>query len=235
MRADGIINIVFKVIVSIAFEGMRRLTLVLQELKSLSARGVRGPAPSFDEVHIARALCLLYDNPPLGRITLSKSLGIGEGAARTLIRKLSSLGLLKVDAVGGCLLTEKGEELAQRLRKLFPKSLQLNLPSLKIGRHGYAVLIRRSISDQKVILIRDVAVRYGATGALVVKYCEGRLEVPLVYDDLKSEYPSEAQAILSKLEPKDGDTIIIAFSDTTLKAEHAAWAASLHAVEGGAT
>ncbi len=208
--------------------------MILQELKSLSARGLRGPAPSFDEIHIARALCLLHDNPPLGRIALSKSLGIGEGAARTLIKKLSSLGLLKIDAVGGCLLTEKGEALARRLRSFFPRNLQLNLPSLGVGQHGYAILVRCTISEHRVVSIRDIAVRYGATGALVIKYCEGRLEVPLVYNDLKEEHPSEAKLILSKLKPEDGDTIIIAFSDTTLKAEHAAWAASLHAVKGGA-
>ena len=131
-------------------------------------------------------------------------------------------------------MTEKGEALARRLRSFFPRNLQLNLPSLGVGQHGYAILVRCTISEHRVVSIRDIAVRYGATGALVIKYCEGRLEVPLVYNDLKEEYPSEAKLILSKLKPEDGDTIIIAFSDTTLKAEHAAWAASLHAVKGGA-
>lgn len=66
--------------------------------------------------HVIKLLELLESQGPLGRMLISRLLGIGEGSARSLVRLLRSRGLVDVDVVGGAYLTAKGSDVLTRWR-----------------------------------------------------------------------------------------------------------------------
>jgi len=56
--------------------------------------------------------------------------------------------------------------------------------------------------------VRDNVVRLGGTGAVLLSYREGRVEIPYVAEDLKSVSSSDYGEIC-KISPREGDSIII--------------------------
>ncbi|HPC27186.1 MAG TPA: hypothetical protein PKX17_00510, partial [Candidatus Methanomethylicus sp.] len=59
----------------------------------------------------------------IGRIALSKKMKIGEGSIRTIIKKLVERGVIAVDSIGGCTLTETGNGIADELKGLLVKRI----------------------------------------------------------------------------------------------------------------
>jgi len=62
---------------------------VKEILNSLIKEKAPGPALTFTLLHLIKALELMAEGP-IGRGKLAKSLGIGEGTVRTIIKRLKS-------------------------------------------------------------------------------------------------------------------------------------------------
>ena len=61
---------------------------LLEVIERVTRKIAPGPAPSFNEAHVVMALEIIGECGNVGRIRLSKELGLGEGATRTLLKHL---------------------------------------------------------------------------------------------------------------------------------------------------
>jgi hypothetical protein len=142
---------------------------------------VRGVKPSFRAYHVFIALTSLRREGPLGRMTLSRKLELGEAAVKTLVRRLRDSGLATVDRVAGVLLTEEGVELAEFLEGLMTYLGPVELGPICGGCRTYGLVLRsfRGVLESVGYLkLRDLVVREGADGALIV-YCGDRPVMPV--------------------------------------------------------
>src|SRR5579863_1234484 len=93
---------------------------------------VRGPSPSFDSPHVLLALLIIGDAVMVGRQALARQLNLGEGAARTIVRRLKDSGLIETDA-SGCHLTSSGGKLYDEIRRRISKFASASGGKLTIG------------------------------------------------------------------------------------------------------
>lgn len=120
-----------------------------------------------------KLLDLLDTQGPLGRMLISRSLGIGEGSARSLVKALKSLGLVDVDIVGGAYLTSKGYEVLSRWRSIVYSSTYLN-ERLDPSPWGYlcvACISSRAIHyilSRGILYVMDQMVRLDCLGRLIM-------------------------------------------------------------------
>ncbi len=174
-------------------------------------------APAFRPHHAAVALLMIGREQPLGRYELCDNMSIGEGSARTLLRRLTEAGLICADGRQGQRLTEKGEALFASVCEDVPLGLFLDVPHLVIYRHAYANLVRKRadrITDG--IRQRDEAIiqgGYGQAGASTLVYRHGTLNMPPDEFNVLREYPEEGLLILESLRPEEGDVVVLGTAD----------------------
>ena len=196
-------------------------------LEELCRARAPGPAPSFSEVHVLKAIEVIATAGRIGRASLARALGLGEGAVRTLLDRLSERGLTRTSR-RGCELTELGLALWEKIRSRLAGKAEVGEPFLSLGKHNVALLVRGgAVKVRRGIEQRDEAVRAGATGAVTLVLREGRLAIPGITDDLSSERPEAAEHIMEALGPGEGDAIVICGADDPLVAEYGALAAAL--------
>ncbi len=206
--------------------GSRR---VIQTLQALSKLPRPGPSPAFTHVHISRAILMIGDEGPIGRIELSRRLGIGEGAIRTIIKHLIHANIIAIEK-DGCVLTKHGAPLYSSLRSkvsevhvIDARQLALDKVSAAVSVKGAGRLVKRGIEQ------RDAAIKAGATGActLVLQGHEflmpmgGSEDWSLTHDD------SLFQDLKNSLSPKAGDVVVISSAPDRVLAELGAMAAAL--------
>ncbi|MEM3863164.1 MAG: DUF4443 domain-containing protein [Metallosphaera sp.] len=137
----------------------------------------QGNKPSYDEAYVILALNIIYDESPVGRITLMRKLGLGEASMKTMLRRLKEMGLIAVDKVGGNQLTDKGKELIEAWRSrvsIRPAALE----SLKWKCNQIALKNGEGLVDRfGVIRLRDEIIRMGAEASLITVKRNG-LEIP---------------------------------------------------------
>jgi len=151
----------------------------LQAIDAISRSASPGPTPAFTAIHVCRAIMLIGDKGPIGRIELSRTLGLGEGAVRTIIKHLSSSGIVD-PAKEGCLLTQRGVALYRSLRSKLSEIRPVNAKQLALDRASAAILIRNSSAAvRRGIEQRDAAIRAGATGACTLVYRNEKLMMPM--------------------------------------------------------
>jgi predicted transcriptional regulator len=204
----------------------------LQILQDLAKSSGAGPAPVFSHIHIADALLLIGDEGPKGRIELSRQLGLGEGAIRTIIRRLT---IARIIATGqeGCQLTRRGVLLYKRLRRKLSRVEAVDPGQLSLDKVSAAIVVRASgRTVKRGVEQRDAAVRAGATGACTLVYKSGTYLMPMADEDWKlSPQDSLGRDLNGLFAPKDNDVIIIASAPEKEIAEHSAMAAALTLVE----
>jgi predicted transcriptional regulator len=194
-------------------------------MQQISGKKAPGPSTTFTIFHVFYALELLAQKP-LGRNKLAEKLNVGDGAVRTIISRLREAELIETSKEG-CNLTKKGLEIWQQFEEIFPKRMEIPRSELAASEFNFAFLVKNS--GQKVgsgIDQRDAAIIAGARKALVIVSKKGHLYIESVSDCIEQTYPKAASLILKELMPQDNDVIIIAGSDSTLKAKRGAFAAS---------
>lgn len=186
-------------------------TTMLDILDKITYRYAPSRPIFFETVHVFKALQLISKRS--SRSKLIKELELGEGSIKTLIKHLKMYNLVYTNK-SGTYLTEEGRRLYNKLFS-FISECELPSSSIAIGRFNYAMLLRgfayviRSGIEQ-----RDAAIKVGALGATTLTYNQGFMMQGNII-----ELENEPYEILMKLEPKDGDAIIIGSANDRLKAE----------------
>lgn len=163
----------------------------------------------------------------MGRIKLSKRLGLGEGTTRTLIKRLQKEKLIEISR-SGIELSEYGKNLFSALRAEISKGIEIPPSPLTIGTFNVAVLVRDAGSAVKYGLEqRDVAIMTGAHGATTLIFSKNKLSMPGVAEDVFKDIPSMRDILLFKLKPKENDVIIIGSAEDKRSAEFGAKMAAL--------
>jgi predicted transcriptional regulator len=194
-------------------------------IQEIAGKKAPGPSTSFTVFHIFYALELLSQKP-LGRNKLAKNLNVGDGAVRTIIGRLRNANLIETSKEG-CTLTKKGLETWRQFEQVFPKRVEIPASELSQSEFNSAFLVKNSGNKVKSgIDQRDAAIIAGARKALIAVFKDGHLRIESVSDCIEKLYPKAAAQILKELTPEDNDVIIIAGSDTALRAKRGAFAAS---------
>ena len=204
----------------------------LTRFQALAQIPSAGPSLSFSYPLICFAFLLIGDKT-IGRIQLSRKLGLGEGAVRTILRRLSRAGLVR-STRRGCALSPKGLSLHKRLRASISETHVVDARQLALDSSSTAILVRRSAQRVRQGLEqRDVAVRAGATGACTMLAKRGGFVMPTISEEawrLDLNDPL-AEELVRVFNPQSDDVIIIASAKKKNIADCAVLAAGLTLVD----
>ncbi|MDK6028256.1 hypothetical protein QPL79_02610 [Ignisphaera sp. 4213-co] len=185
----------------------------------------KGVKPLFEPAHVLKTLLLLYEKEPIGRNVLSRMLGIGVASTRTLIKRLKEYDLVNVDYVGGCILTERGKRVIERIMSVVRRienSTAIIEEDLRLAPYSWLAVLDNSIELVKkfgIVNIRDKLIGYGAKAALIV-FVEEFAYIPPDKELNEKKY-STLRNIRSSLLLKFGDVAIISFANGLNVAEKA--------------
>lgn len=200
-------------------------------IERVARKSAPGRAPYFVEAHLVKALIMIDAEGPAGRVKLAKTLGLGEGSARTLIKHLEKEGLT-VTSRKGIMLTGVGERLVYNLKTRISQPVEIPRSSLTVGAFSTAVLVKCAADVIRAGLEqRDAAIKVGALGATTLIFSDGRLTMPSVDENVFRDAPSIRETLVSQLKPEDEDVIVIGSANDRLTAEFGAIAAALETLK----
>ena len=204
----------------------------LRTLGKVASKLAPGRAPYFIEAHLVKALKIVDSEGPVGRVRLSKILGLGEGAVRTLVKHLKNEGLIKISRTG-IILTDSGKKLSSFLNSRISSETEVPQSSLTVGPFNIAVLVKNVADAIKYGLEqRDAAIKVGASGATTLIFSHGSLVMPGAEgEDVFKNIPAIRDVLISKLKPREGDVVIIGSGNDRLTAELGAIAAALETLK----
>ena len=180
-------------------------------------RARRGIKPAFTASHVFLALRELLRGP-IGRICLSRKLGLGEASTRTLINRLKELGLVEVDKVAGVILTEKGLRMVRNLVRKIVLVGPIDISSICRDTYSEVAIIRDGIKEVErlgVLYLRDLLVKYGARGGIILYYRGGSFLMPTTKGLELFKNARIINQIVSKSSVFDGDVIVVALCSST--------------------
>jgi len=200
----------------------------LSALLGVTAVGARGPSPSFTRAHLLLAFLAIGSNGTIGRQALAKESGLGEGATRTVLRRLRSGGYVEVHA-SGAFLTKKGKGLFHVLKGRLLPFADLTNSKLTVGSEQAAVGVRASSRQLgNGIPQRDSAIMVGATAVTSYSIRGSKFTIPGGSNDCEKDFPSGTwKALRGKLAPRNGDIIIVCGAEDALNAKLGALSAAL--------
>ncbi|MGC8606671.1 MAG: hypothetical protein ACP5GZ_02980 [Vulcanisaeta sp.] len=149
-------------------------------------------------------LLMLKKYGRMGRYSLSSVSGMGEGVVRRVLNELKNWGAIRV-MKGGAELTSKGEELLGKLLRDFSidEVREVNQFSQVFRcncKRCYASVISRSINENEVVRLRDIAIRNGSDAVLFIKFiCPQNRFLILKLNNYLDELSQEAANELRKL------------------------------------
>jgi Domain of unknown function (DUF4443) len=181
----------------------------VKTLERVASRYAPSRPLSFQAVHILVAMQNMQRNGKRSRERLSRDLALGEGAIKTIVKHMKMHDLI-VTTNGGTRLTHKGQELYSELHASMSAESKLPRCSISLGKYNYAIALRQvGYLVKSGIEQRDAAIRMGAIGATTLVYRDGKFMMPSVsLDSLKGEKKIR-QILMEKLQPADGDAVII--------------------------
>ncbi len=195
---------------------------VVKRIRQLAKSRAIGPNPSFTEFDLVKTIETIGQEAEIGRSRLSKELGLGQGATRTILDHLERAGLIKVER-SGCILTSNGSKLLNNLRSIVKVGFEVPSTIFRIGQYNSGALV--SSAGQRIkkgLEQRDAAIRVGASGATTLVYRNGKLLFPP--EEVTSEELS--RKIIDIFQPNENDVIIITGGISPKAAEAGARAAA---------
>ena len=199
----------------------------LRVIKKVASKIAPGRAPSFIEAHVIKTLETLGAGKEVGRIKLSRILGLGEGVTRTLVKHLSNEELVEVSR-SGIVLSRFGEKIWSDIRSRIGEEIEIPRSSLTIGNFNIALLIRNAAGLVKYgVEQRDAAIKVGALGATTFVFSSNKLTMPGVGEDVFQNTRAIHDSLVSTLKPRDNDVIIIGSANEKRTAEFGAKTAAL--------
>lgn len=139
---------------------------------------IGGGRKSYTSYHVIKLLQALKDQGPLGRPLISRVLGIGEGASRSLVKELRRMGVVETDAVGGSYLTEKGSEILRMWMDFVENVACVEGPLDPSPWRIHAIAcvpwkFSPAVVGGSTLGLRDRLVRRGCDGALILGLLKG--------------------------------------------------------------
>ena len=172
-----------------------------------------GNTPNFSGIEILK--CFLRLHKKVSRQELSKKLLLGEGTVRTILEILKSNGLLESDRKGHHLSAKGIRALDDILKQVsIPKVVKME--NLYEGIKKVGLVVKNNSKFKSVYKLRDIAVKNGAEGALILVKEKGKLAAP------QSDYEMGYASLEDQFEVKNGDMIIISFACNMNEAENGA-------------
>jgi len=175
----------------------------------------RGAYPEFTVEDVVAVLFLLRN--PIGRKTISELLDLGEGSVRTLLRKLSGMGVIE-SSQRGHVLSERGRKLLGEMSKEFSEVQRVGEVE---GFPAYALIVKNP-PEFKSIELRDEAIRFFAKGAMILVVKNGEVVFPEDGRPLRETMPELAEK-LSGLEPDEGDMVVVTWAENPADAMKSAY------------
>ena len=198
--------------------GISTLNL-LKIIDRVTCKIAPGPAPSFNAAHVVKVLELIGDYGSIGRIRLSKELGLGEGTTRTLLKHLKNEGITQSSRIG-ISLSEKGKKLFSNLRSKISACKEVPRSPLTIGTCNIAVLVRDSSEAVgSGMEQRDIAIKSGATGATTLIFSSNKLSLPTAEKNISESMPELYEKLVTQFKPKENDVIIVGSGENRELAE----------------
>ncbi len=192
---------------------------MLSAIERVTRKIAPGRAPSFAEAHVVKALEIIGSREVIGRIRLSKELGLGEGVTRTLVKHLKNEGMIEVSKYG-IALSEYGRKLLSDLRSKISEGIEIPPSHLTVGPFNIAVLVRNTAHEVKSgVEQRDTAIKAGALGATTLIFSRNKLTMPSNEEDVFKGISSIHDMLVSKLNPKENDVIIVGSGENKKLAE----------------
>jgi predicted transcriptional regulator len=202
--------------------------ILLEIIEKVAQKIAPGPAPAYNEAHVMKAIEVIGNLKCIGRIRLSKELGLGEGTTRTLLKHLKNEGLTK-SSKNGISFSEEGKKLFSELGKKIISGMDIPRSRLTLGSYNFAILIRGLAKSVKTGMEqRDIAIKYGASGATTLIFSENRLSLPIDEEDLSESMPDLHSKLMKKFTPKENDVIIIGWGEDRKLAEVGAKMAAIN-------
>ena len=169
-----------------------------------------GNIPNFTKIDILR--CFLRLNRNIGRKELSRELELGEGTMRTILDILKSKKLLD-STKKGHFLSSKGITALNIVLECISAPKKVSMQNLYPKLKKAAIVIKNAANLSNLCKLRDLAVKHGAEGAIILKF-EGRLYAP------ESDYVQDYREQERGFNLRNNDVVIVAFSDTCRNAEN---------------
>jgi predicted transcriptional regulator len=182
---------------------------LLDTIERVTRKIAPGPAPAFNEAHVVKALEIIGKYEPVGRIKISKKVGLGEGTTRTLLKHLRSEGMTQ-SSRSGISLSEDGKSLFSDLRSKLSESVEVPSSPLTVGAFNIAVLVRDSApAIGSGMEQRDAAIKTGALGATTLVFSSSKLALPHGEEKLSESMPELHDKLVDSFNPEENDVIIV--------------------------
>ncbi|ASJ10167.1 hypothetical protein A3L12_02090 [Thermococcus sp. P6] len=180
----------------------------------------RGAYPEFTLEDAVAVLFMLRN--PTGRKAVSEALNIGEGSVRTLLKKLSRLGVITSTRRGHSL-NDRGMALLGRISRNFSGVEKVGTVE---GYPAYGLIVRNP-GEFNSINLRDEAVRFFARGAMILEVRNGEPVFPEDGRSLSETLPELAGSIKRLLKPGEGDLVVVTWAGEEAHAVKSAYHVAL--------
>jgi DNA-binding MarR family transcriptional regulator len=193
-------------------------------------------APAFKPHQAVVALVMIGREQPLGRYELCDKMSIGEGSARTLLKRLTEADYIESEGKQGQRLTQKGQKLFDEIMKDVPIGLLLDVRKLVMYEYAYANLVKNKaavVTDG--VRQRDEAIiqgGYGKAGATTLIQQNIRLVMPPDDFHILVAYEAETLLIIESLRPENNDVVVIGSADDPNLAREVSMAAVMTLFDG---
>jgi hypothetical protein len=200
---------------------------LLETLEGVVNKIAHGPAPSFNEAQVVKALEIIDNYGIVGRIKLSNKLELGIGTTRTILKHLKREGLI-VSSRHGFAFSERGKKLFLNLRSRISGGIEVPNSPLTVGPLVIAVLVRDMAHKVgRGVEQRNTAIRVGASGATTLIFSRNKLTMASKKNHILKGISDIQGILVSKLNPKENDVIIVGSGENRANAEIGALMASL--------
>lgn len=176
-----------------------------------------GNNPNFTKIDVLR--CFLRFSKNLGRQELAKNLELGEGTVRTILDTLKSKKLLESNKKGH-FLSKNGSEMLNQILKNIEGPKEIAIQNIYPELEKIGIKIKNAKNLKQLYKLRDISVKNGADGAVILKY-EGKLYAP------ESDYEQDFAYLKKYFDFENNDMLVIAFSNNKRVAENGAFAVAI--------
>ncbi len=201
---------------------MRRRGPPCEEVRLAREAAEPGPggAAGYTIYHVVAVLAEA-SRGPIGRPSIEKALGLGEASARTIIRRLRGLGLLRPAGRSGHEATELGRRVAQLLRLVRVETVPRPSPGLPLNRPvavAYTTLVPPPKDLTGVYMARDYLVFESCRTSIIGGVRGGRFHFPGLPGELEGAAASTVASVLGPPDELDEGLVVIVPGDCADKA-----------------